>query len=229
VKEGADFTAAIEAEKIGDWLGVLKFRDTLAHEKSEVGLVTGLAWTEVGGSILSTEATAVDGKGKLTLTGKLGDVMQESAQAAMSYIRSRALRLGLSRDFLSQPRYSRTRAGRCDSQGWPSAGITIATALASALSRIPVRRDIAMTEKSRYAARCCHRRPERKASRCPSRRAVRSDPAAGKRKRCSRSSGESAHRHEATLRRQHGSGAGHRPGSRCRRCRRTRRPPWLPS
>src|SRR5580704_26486 len=89
VKEGADYSIAFVPEKVDEFLGVLKFRDTLAHEKSEVGLVTGLAWTEVGGSILSTEATVVDGKGKLTLTGKLGDVMQESAQAAMSYIRSR--------------------------------------------------------------------------------------------------------------------------------------------
>ena len=79
VKEGAQYTVNITAENVTDFLGVVKFRDTLAHEKSEVGLVTGLAWTEVGGSILSTEATVVDGKGKLTLTGKLGDVMQESA------------------------------------------------------------------------------------------------------------------------------------------------------
>src|SRR5467141_3478191 len=92
VKEGGDYTITVTAGNVGDFLGVIKFRDTLAHEKSEIGLVTGLAWTEVGGSILSTEATVVDGKGKLTLTGKLGDVMQESAQAAMSYIRSRAHR-----------------------------------------------------------------------------------------------------------------------------------------
>ena len=83
VKEGPNFNVTITAENMADFLGVLKFRDTLANEKSEVGLVTGLAWTEVGGSILSTEVTVVDGKGKLTLTGKLGDVMQESAQAAM--------------------------------------------------------------------------------------------------------------------------------------------------
>ena len=72
-------SVAVTGGNVNDFLGVIKFRDTLAHEKSEIGLVTGLAWTEVGGSILSTEASVVDGKGKLTLTGKLGDVMQESA------------------------------------------------------------------------------------------------------------------------------------------------------
>ena len=83
VKEGTNYNVTVTAENAADFLGVIKFRDTLAHEKSEIGLVTGLAWTEVGGSILSTEATVVDGKGKLTLTGKLGDVMQESRAACL--------------------------------------------------------------------------------------------------------------------------------------------------
>ena len=145
VKEGQSFGVTLTAENLGEYLGVTKYRDTLVHEKSEVGLVTGLAWTEVGGSILSTEVAIVDGKGKLTLTGKLGDVMQESAQAAMSYVRSRAARLGIPRDFYRNVDiHIHVPEGAIPKDG-PSAGITMATAISSALSKIPVRRDIAMT------------------------------------------------------------------------------------
>ena len=145
VKEGDKYKITLTADNVNEFLGVTKFRDTAANERSEIGLVTGLAWTEVGGSILVTEVATVDGKGKLTLTGKLGDVMQESAQAAMSYVRSRAHRLGLPRDFYRNlDIHVHVPEGAIPKDG-PSAGITIATAISSALSRIPVRRDIAMT------------------------------------------------------------------------------------
>jgi ATP-dependent Lon protease len=145
VKDGPEVKTTITGANVNEYLGVAKYRDTMAHEKSEVGLVTGLAWTEVGGSILSTEVITMEGKGKLTLTGKLGDVMQESAQAAMSYVRSRAARLGLPRDFYRNVDvHVHVPEGAIPKDG-PSAGITMATALASALSKIPVRRDIAMT------------------------------------------------------------------------------------
>jgi ATP-dependent Lon protease len=145
VKQGDKYKITLTAENVNEFLGVTKYRDMAVNERSEIGLVTGLAWTEVGGSILVTEVATVDGKGKLTLTGKLGDVMQESAQAAMSYVRSRAHRLGLPRDFYRNlDIHVHVPEGAIPKDG-PSAGITIATAISSALSRIPVRRDIAMT------------------------------------------------------------------------------------
>ena len=122
-----------------------KFRDSQVNEKSEVGLVTGLAWTEMGGSILPTEVQVLDGKGKLTLTGQLGDVMQESAQAALSYIRIRSHHLGLAKDFYRNVDiHVHVPEGAIPKDG-PSAGITLATGLASALTKITVRRDLAMT------------------------------------------------------------------------------------
>src|SRR6201993_1872219 len=145
VRKGAKHKEEVTADSISDFLGVARFRDSEVHDKSEVGLVTGLAWTEVGGSIMSTEVQVLDGKGKLTITGQLGDVMQESAQAAMAYIRSKAQALGLSREFYRNiDIHLHVPEGAIPKDG-PSAGITMATALASALAKIPVRRDIAMT------------------------------------------------------------------------------------
>jgi ATP-dependent Lon protease len=145
VKEGKKLQVTVRPEDVKEYLGVIKFRDTKAEEKNEVGLATGLAWTEVGGQILNIEATLMQGKGKLLLTGKLGDVMQESAQAAMSYVRSRASHLGLSPDFYRHlDVHVHIPEGAIPKDG-PSAGITLASALASALTKVPVRRDVAMT------------------------------------------------------------------------------------
>ncbi len=135
----------VNSTNLPDFLGAQKFRDSVVQEKSEVGLVTGLAWTEVGGSILQTEVQVLDGKGKLTTTGQLGDVMTESAQAALSYVRSRSHHLGLPKDFYRNiDIHVHVPEGAIPKDG-PSAGITLATALTSALTQIPVRRDIAMT------------------------------------------------------------------------------------
>ena len=140
-----DEDTEVTARILADLLGVAKFRDSQVHEKSEIGLVTGLAWTEVGGRILQTEVQVLDGKGKMTATGQLGEVMQESAQAALSYIRSRAQHLGLAKDFYRNiDIHVHVPEGAIPKDG-PSAGITMATALASALTKIKVRRDIAMT------------------------------------------------------------------------------------
>ena len=135
----------IDGEKLPDLLGPWKFRDLEAEKKNEIGAAVGLAWTEVGGQILSVECTLMEGKGKLTITGKLGEVMQESAQAAMSYIRSRAHTFGLPRDFYRNlDVHIHIPEGAIPKDG-PSAGITLATTICSALTRIPVRGDVCMT------------------------------------------------------------------------------------
>ncbi len=145
VKEGKHLQITLRPEDLAEYLGVIKFRDTKAEENNEIGLATGLAWTEVGGQILNIEVTLMQGKGKLLLTGKLGDVMQESAQAAMSYVRSRAIQLGLHPDFYRHlDIHVHIPEGAIPKDG-PSAGITLATAVASALTKIAVRRDVAMT------------------------------------------------------------------------------------
>jgi ATP-dependent Lon protease len=137
--------AVIDSTKVSELLGPWKFRDLVADKKNEIGAATGLAWTEVGGQLLTVECTLMEGKGKLTITGKLGEVMQESAQAAMSYIRSRALSLGLARDFYrSLDVHIHIPEGAIPKDG-PSAGITLATVICSALTKNPVRGDLAMT------------------------------------------------------------------------------------
>ena len=135
----------VTPEKVIELLGPQRFREQVQDKKNEVGATVGLAWTEVGGSILTTEAAIMEGRGRLTLTGKLGDVMQESAQAAMSYVRSRGQALGLPRDFYRHMDiHLHVPEGAIPKDG-PSAGITIATSIMSALTSIPVRADIAMT------------------------------------------------------------------------------------
>jgi ATP-dependent Lon protease len=127
------------------FLGVPKYRNNKREERSEIGMATGLAWTQMGGEILQIEVTTMPGKGKLTITGKLGDVMQESARAAMSYVRSRAKSWGLAPEFYdSLDLHIHVPEGAMPKDG-PSAGITMATALVSALTKIPVRHDLAMT------------------------------------------------------------------------------------
>jgi ATP-dependent Lon protease len=145
VKEGRQIKIEVTPANVNEFLGVIKFRELWAEKKNEVGLATGLAWTEVGGQVLTTEAGLMHGKGRLTLTGKLGDVMQESAQAAMSYVRSRTAAFGLPHDFYRHlDIHVHVPEGAIPKDG-PSAGITIATAIVSALTHIPVRCDVAMT------------------------------------------------------------------------------------
>ena len=145
VTEGKSFAEEITADKITEYLGVPRFRPAVAEERNEIGIATGLAWTEAGGELLFTEATLMPGKGQLMLTGKLGDVMQESAQAAMSYVRAKAEEFGIPKDFNRKTDvHVHVPEGAIPKDG-PSAGITLATALVSALARIPTRRDVAMT------------------------------------------------------------------------------------
>jgi ATP-dependent Lon protease len=145
VTDGATSTADITPANVNDFLGILKYREFWLEKHNEIGLTTGLAWTEVGGTVLATEATLMEGKGRLTLTGKLGDVMQESAQAAMSYVRSRSNQLGLPRDFYRNiDIHVHVPEGAIPKDG-PSAGITICTSIVSALTKNAVRRDVTMT------------------------------------------------------------------------------------
>ena len=145
VKGDGAANVTVTAENLAKYLGPEKFRYGQAGEEARIGVTTGLAWTDLGGELLKTEVSVVPGKGKLTITGRLGEVMQESAQAAMSYVRSRADDLGLTRDFYQQiDVHIHVPEGATPKDG-PSAGITLATSLVSALTRIPVRSDIAMT------------------------------------------------------------------------------------
>ena len=145
VQQGKQFSQAITAEKITEYLGVPRYRPQMAENENEIGIATGLAWTEAGGELLVTESSLMPGKGRLTLTGQLGEVMQESAKAAISFVRSRTEQYGLPKDFhLTTDIHLHVPEGAIPKDG-PSAGITLATALISHLSKVPTRREVAMT------------------------------------------------------------------------------------
>ena len=143
--KGKDHQVKVSSQQVQKYLGVPRFRFGRTEEADEVGLTTGLAWTEFGGELLQTEVVVLPGRGKLMITGKLGEVMQESAQAALSYVRSKAESLGLSPDFYRKiDLHVHVPEGAIPKDG-PSAGITIATSIVSALLKIAVKRDVAMT------------------------------------------------------------------------------------
>ena len=138
-------TVHVTTRNLQNYLGVRRFRYGRAEGENEIGQVTGLAWTEVGGELLRIESTLVPGKGKLTQTGQLGEVMQESIQAAMTVVRSRAERLGIDPNFHQAfDAHVHVPEGATPKDG-PSAGIAMCTALVSALTKVPVRSDVAMT------------------------------------------------------------------------------------
>ena len=145
VKKGKDTYVRLNQKRLEKYLGPARYRVSKGEQEDEIGVVTGLAWTDMGGELLATEVTILPGKGKLTITGKIGDVMQESAQAAMSYVRSRADELGLEKDFYQNiDVHIHIPEGAIPKDG-PSAGVTMTTCLVSALTKIPVRHDTAMT------------------------------------------------------------------------------------
>ncbi len=147
VEEGKGSKVSIEVtpESVSEYLGKIKFFPRRKSEESEVGVATGLAWTEAGGELLETEVGLMPGKGKFILTGKLGEVMQESARAAVSYLRSRAALFGVDPEFNDKyDLHLHVPEGAIPKDG-PSAGITMATALVSAATNVPVRKDVAMT------------------------------------------------------------------------------------
>jgi ATP-dependent Lon protease len=144
-KAGKRSAVMVTPKNIDQYLGVRRFDFGRAEQQNEIGLVTGLAWTEVGGDLLQIEATLVPGKGQLILTGQLGEVMQESAKAALSVVRSRAERLGLDADFHQKyDIHIHVPEGATPKDG-PSAGIAMVTALMSVLGKVPVKADVAMT------------------------------------------------------------------------------------
>ena len=145
VVKDRDVQVNVTRRGLQKYLGVPRFRYGTGEKENEIGVATGLAWTEAGGDLLSIEVTLMKGKGKMILTGKLGEVMQESAQAALSYIRSRAENLGLDEDFYEKiDIHIHVPEGAIPKDG-PSAGIAMATALASALTKTPVWREVALT------------------------------------------------------------------------------------